>query len=52
MADTIEIDLPTLKRSLKDGEDLGHSGIQGLTANVRISPEVLAALLAGDFRDV
>jgi hypothetical protein len=49
MADTIEIDLPTLKRILQDGFELGFGSLQGCTAQVSIGPEMLAALLAEDF---
>lgn len=50
MADTIEVDLTTaLKRLLHDGLQAPHHRIVGLIAEVAISPEIRAALLAGDF---
>jgi hypothetical protein len=48
MADSIEIDLATLKRILHEGLDLGFSSLQGCTVEISIGSEVLAALLAGD----
>jgi hypothetical protein len=49
MADTIEVDLTTLKRILHDGLDLPLNSIQGCVSEVSISSEVLTAILAGDF---
>ncbi len=44
MADTIEVDLPTLKRVLEYGLDLGFNSLDGCVPEVSISSEVLAAL--------
>jgi hypothetical protein len=52
MADTIEVDLATLKRILHDGLGLRLNGLQGCVPEVSISPEIRAALLAGDFGGV
>jgi hypothetical protein len=49
MKDTIEIDLATLKHVLKHGLDPGFNTLQGCVPEISISPEILAALRAGDF---
>ena len=52
MADTIEIDLATLKRVLHDGLDSGFNTLHGCVPEITISPEILAAIRAGKFGTV
>ena len=52
MADTIETDLPTLKYVLHHGLGLRLNGLDSCVPEIRISPEVYAALLAGDFSGI
>lgn len=52
MADTIEIDLPTLKNALEGGVDLCFKRIDGCVPEIGISAEALAALLAENFSAV
>jgi len=49
MADTIEVDLATLKRILQDGLDAGLHTLNGCVPEISISPEILAAIRAGEF---
>jgi hypothetical protein len=49
MADTIEINLATLKHVFDEGPHLGLRRIHGCVPEVFIGPVILAAILAGDF---
>ena len=49
MADTIWVDLATLKRVLQNGLDPGFHTLNGCVPEISISPEILAAIRAGEF---
>lgn len=52
MADTIEVDLSTLKGVLHNPNGLLSHGLNGCVAEFSISPEARAAILAIDLRGV
>lgn len=52
MADTIDIELATLKRVFDEGLDLSLGHLDSCVPEVCISPVILAAILAGDFSGI
>jgi hypothetical protein len=52
MADTIEIDLPILKRFIQDGLNLRSSRLHSFSVEISISPGGLSAILADDFSGI
>lgn len=49
MADSIEVDLSKLERVLQQGREAGLHTLDGCVLEISISPEMLAALRAGNF---
>jgi hypothetical protein len=52
MANTINVNLATLKRGFHDGLDAGLHTLDSCVPEISINPEILAAIRAGEFGSV